>query len=584
MKKSIRILTFALSLILSVMLVACSGTGDATTPESTAPVTPSESTPVNGTPDASTPEASNTEANSPDISTPTESTTEETPDEPLPEKTAEELYNTIKSFLAGLGNRNFKVTVGMTTDGTDPMTMTEGKSVNEQTYVVAINGYRTDDFAMYLERTNYMSMIPTEGEKQERSAKMVATVIGGIGYVAEISEDHLRKIKTPVDFEAAMAEINGIPDSLYRYDFSDFIDAKCETEGNNYILTLTGLTEQKFESELYGDSAVSKSNQYTYDNTKDFSMTVVFDRNGNMVSTDISISYAVDYKDADGVAVKYTAKQTGKVEFYSEAAVIALPADADEYIENTQTPDKPKEPANAEELYSLVREYFSKYYDEDQSFSHHCDQITVNDDGTTDHREYDEIVRVSDFGKDSVKVFFEHAEGENCDRFIYDGEHLYNYAMHDGEEYKIKVNLETDLINEEIESNFMYELPFIFSEFLSAEMSYDGENYILEVFGVTEEAYVREILDLNMESNVALDLARQFYDFNNEDYREKYVISPEGEIVSVETYVSYSFEVKEDMPEYGLEKASWSYEERHSIARAPMSEIKAPEDADTYTE
>ena len=605
MKRSVKILTTLMSLILAFALVACSQTGDVTTPESTTPATPSESTPVSGTP-----AASNGETNKNEPATPEGSTTNEAPNnEPLPEKTAEELYNSIKGFLSGLGNRHFKVTVGRTVEGMDPMSMTDGKSVMEQSYVVAINGYGTDDFAMYLERANYMAVIPTEGEKQERSAKMVATVIDGMGYVAEIGEDHLRKIKTPVTFETAMGEIVGIPDELYRYEFSDFVDAKCEIEGNNYVLTLTGLTEKKFESELGGIGDES-SNQYIYDNTKDFSMTVVFDRNGNIVSTDLLVSYATDYTDADGNAVKSSIKQTGKVEFYSDMAVITVPEDADEYQNNDTQQGQPSETKNfgnedvtaqdtrepsgsvqdpdptlsAEDVYAMVERYFAGKCGGIVSYNHHSNSITTYDSGEKDSIIYEELVFIEDLGSDKIKLIGEYTEDKYIEKYVYDGEYLYGYSDDNGEEYKAKMKITPDMVNEDLVGNLVYELPFEFSEFLQTEVRIENGNYVLEVYGITEEAFIEEILNYDVEIPSLVDMAKKFYRYKNEEYRETYVISASGEIVSVDTHATYSFEAKEDIPEMGLEKTSWSYEESHSVTRVDMIEITAPKDADKYTE
>ena len=187
-------------------------------------------------------------------------------------------------------------------------------------------------------------------------------------------------------------------------------------------------------------------------------------------------------------------------------------------------------------------------------------------------------------GSDEIKLIGEYTEDEFIERYTYDGEYLYGYSNDGGDEEKIKMKLTPDMVNETLVENLVYELPFEFSDFLRTEVRIEDGNYVLEVYGITEEAFIKEILNYNIENPSMIDIARQFYRYKNDEYRETYVISASGELVSLDTHAEYSFEVTEDVPEMGLEKANWSYEETHTITRAPISEIKTPKDADTYTE
>ena len=118
---------------------------------------------------------------------------------------------------------------------------------------------------------------------------------------------------------------------LFPFTASMLLDAKVEYTNETFVLTATGLTKEAFIEFILGESRDFYETDeeyedaladYTYDNTKDASITIVLSKDGKLVSMTTYESYTY-------CGEKNTTEDT--VNFSSEIPTITAPEDADQY-------------------------------------------------------------------------------------------------------------------------------------------------------------------------------------------------------------------------------------------------------------
>lgn len=264
--KTAKLIALIMSLVLALSMVACNiGNGGATTPEST----PAET--------------------------------------PAPTKTVEEVIAAVNAYFDGT-NINLTGTSHTTTGG-------EESYEEDVTITAYITGINTDDTRVYCSMDGGAS-----GSTKVTNVNGVSyTIVNMMGMEVKIKKEE------PVD---------GIFDTnIFPFEASMLLNAKVEYVNDTFVLTATGLTKEAFIGHILGESRdyyetdaeyEAALAEYSYDNTKDASVTVVMDKDGKLISMTTYETYIWSGE-------KTTTEDT--VNFSYEVPTIEVPADADEYVD-----------------------------------------------------------------------------------------------------------------------------------------------------------------------------------------------------------------------------------------------------------
>ena len=157
-------------------------------------------------------------------------------------------------------------------------------------------------------------------------------IVDGTAYITMADSGVEMKMKTTKNISELMSDASDITSGL-TIEEKMFISAEVEFSDGNYVLNVKGLTKEAFieyalgltpdlfESEQeYNDTLAL----YTFDNEKDYTMTLVVDLSGNLVSATEMIAY-----ECEGVDTVCT----DVMNFSAEVPVITVPEDADSYMD-----------------------------------------------------------------------------------------------------------------------------------------------------------------------------------------------------------------------------------------------------------
>lgn len=240
-----------------------------------------------------------------------ETTPESTPAEtPAPTKTVEEVVEAIKAYFSG-------ATVNAT--GTSHSTVTGDEGYDENvTLSIQMSGIGTD---------SYKLSFSTESET---SGSMKVVYVDGVSYTSMDLMGMEIKMKQEQSIDEVTAEYD--PD-FFPFTASMFLETKVEYVNDTFVFTAKGLTKEAFIELILGESRDFYETDeeyedaladYTYDNTKDATVTVVLDKDGKLVSM-------ATYETFTYAGNKTTTEDT--VNFSYEIPTITAPEDADDYAD-----------------------------------------------------------------------------------------------------------------------------------------------------------------------------------------------------------------------------------------------------------
>ena len=129
-----------------------------------------------------------------------------------------------------------------------------------------------------------------------------------------------------------------------------------------------------------------------------------------------------------------------------------------------------------------------------------------------------------------------------------------------------------------VESKMGYKLPFSLSDFTSATVKIENNRYVLTLSGLTEAAYIREVLGLN--DNVA-SAAKEYYTFSPENYTLTFTVKGTGALEAMVGSTSYTLHAT--LETTGFE-GNCVYTITDEITGLSGFAARVPSDADTYVE
>ena len=129
-----------------------------------------------------------------------------------------------------------------------------------------------------------------------------------------------------------------------------------------------------------------------------------------------------------------------------------------------------------------------------------------------------------------------------------------------------------------------YKMKFKLSDFTTVSLRIENNRYVLTLSGLTEEAYVKGVLGLDVDAmgQVAFEMAKEMFGFSPENYSVTYIVWGSGELYSLESSTAYTFFATEENAGY---EGTLEYVIKESVTTYMGAAIPgAPSDADQYIE